>query len=151
MNDQQTIPFNASLPSVIITTDGACRPNPGPGAWACVLRFGTAYKELSGRSSGETTNNRMELQAIIEGLRLLKKPCRVIVRSDSKTAIAWCKGRSFRTETKQKKFSEAFAMHSEFKRMAQVHTISFEWVRGHNGDPDNERCDILANSLAGVS
>jgi ribonuclease HI len=151
MTDQQTIPFNASLPTVTLTADGACFPNPGPGAWACVLRFGTAYRELSGRSSTTTTNNQMELKAILEGLRALKRPCRVTVRSDSKIALAWCGPSSFDPKSqKRKKYPEVWAMVQEYRQLATPHTINCEWVRGHAGDPDNERCDHLATTQAAL-
>lgn len=139
-------PFSHSLPLVVLTTDGGCSPNPGPGAWAYVLRFGTAYKEASG-ACPETTNNRMELQAVIEGLRALKKPCRVIVRTDSKNTIAWCRPDSFRTWKKKLKHPEAFALVEEFRTRAARHCVTFEWVRGHCGDTDNERCDELCSRL----
>lgn len=141
---QNETPFPSPLPMVAITTDGSARPNPGLGAWACVLRFGTAYKELSGRSSGETTNNLMEMTAVVEGLKHLKKPCRVQVRTDSKIAISWCRDGSFAKVKKQLRYPEAFALSREFARLAKIHTVTFQWVRGHNGDMDNERCDVLA-------
>lgn len=144
---QQTIPFNSSLPLVVLTTDGGCTPNPGPGAWAYVLRFGDAYKEQSG-CEPDTTNNRMELRAVIEGLKALKKPCRVIVRTDSKNTIAWCGPDSFKKEKQQRRHPEAFEMVEEFRRVSAQHIVSFEWVKGHAGHADNERCDQLCRAPA---
>lgn len=124
-------------------TDGACVPNPGPGAWAFTLRFGDAYEELSGCSSGVTTNNRMELQAVVEGLKAIRHPSRVVIRTDSKNTIAWCRPGAFKGVARQQKFPQAYALVREFNRLASIHAVTFEWVRGHNGDQDNERCDAL--------
>ena len=145
-SSQQTFlaPFDPALPLVALTTDGACSPNPGPGAWAYVLRFGTAYKEQAG-CCVLTTNNRMELRAVIEGLKALTRPCRVVVRTDSKNTIAWCGPRAFQREKKRNRFPEAYAMALEFRKLAAIHTVSFLWVPGHAGDIDNERCDLLAS------
>lgn len=140
---QEQIPFNASLPAVTITTDGCCKPNPGIGSWACVLRFGNAYKEISGRSSGVTTNNRMELLAIISALRALKKPCRVILRTDSKVASAWIQNKIGKKVARDN--PDITRMVGEARALCAQHTVTFQWVRGHNGDPDNERCDELAD------
>lgn len=138
-------PFKRSLPLVALTTDGAAVPNPGQGAWACVLRYGNAYKEISGRSDGETTNNLMELTAVVEGLKALTKPCRVIVRTDSKIAIAWARRGYFdRKKKRREKLPRAAALADSMKPLLDMHKVSFAWVRGHAGDLDNERCDQLA-------
>lgn len=146
MSSQQTIPFSASLPSVTLTTDGACVPNPGPGAWAYALRFGAAYKEHAG-SSPHSTNNRMELQAVVEGLKALKAPCRVVVRTDSRNTIAWCGPTAFRPAKNKLRLPEAYALVVEYRAVAAKHSVTFEWVRGHAGDPDNERCDLLCAEI----
>jgi ribonuclease HI len=135
------------MKEVIITTDGACDPNPGPGGWAAILRCGAHVREISG-SEPTTTNNRMELRAIIEGLRTLKQACRVVVRTDSKIAVSWCRGTQFAKERHRLARPEAYALHCEYVQVAQPHTITFEWVKGHAGDPDNERADWLAEQAA---
>lgn len=135
------------LKQVTLTTDGACVPNPGHGGWAAILRFGVASRELSG-AAPNTTNNRMEMRAIIEGLRALKEPCSVLVRSDSATALAWCKPTAFKSPQKRVKHSLIWHLVLEFRTVASPHTLTFQWVRGHDGDPDNERCDTLAQDIA---
>ncbi|HTL66709.1 MAG TPA: RNase H family protein [Lacunisphaera sp.] len=133
------------MKKVTITTDGACDPNPGPGGWAAILRFENKLREISG-SSPRTTNNRMEIHAIVEGLRVLKQPCEVLVRTDSKIAISWCKGAQFAKERHRLAHPEAYASHLAFQELAKIHRVSFQWVQGHAGDPDNERADFLAAS-----
>lgn len=128
---------------VTITTDGGCEPNPGRGGWAAILRFGSAVRELSGTEQN-TTNNRMELRAVIEALRALKEPCAVVIRTDSKNTIAWCRHGSFAKAKARSKLPEAYAMVLEYRAVASRHSVTFEWVRGHAGDPDNERADVLA-------
>lgn len=124
------------MKTITLTTDGACSPNPGRGGWACLLRYGNAYREISG-SSPWSTNNRMELRAIIEGLKALKERCDVTIITDSKIAIAWCR---------QKKPSKHFPheMAIELALALAGHKLTFQWVKGHAGHPDNERCDRLA-------
>jgi ribonuclease HI len=130
-------------------TDGACRGNPGPGGWGVVLRSGAHVKELSG---GEplTTNNRMELKAAIEALAALKQPCRVDVYTDSvyvRSGItqwlpAW-RARGWKTAdrkpVKNQDLWEALAA------QAERHEVTWHWVKGHAGHPENERADALAN------
>jgi ribonuclease HI len=134
---------------ITIYTDGACKGNPGPGGWGAWLRAGTHEKELWG---GErlTTNNRMELTAVIEALAALRRPSRVAVYTDSayvKNGItqwihAW-KQRGWRTADKQPvKNAELWRRLDE---LAQGHRVSWHWVKGHAGDPGNERADALAN------
>lgn len=130
---------------VTITTDGACDPNPGPGGWAAILRCGGKAREIVGNDP-QTTNNRMETRAIIEGLRALKEPCEVLIRTDSKIAMSWCHGSQFTKEKPRREKPEAYALHLAYVEVAKKHTITFEWVKGHAGDPDNERADILAES-----
>lgn len=133
------------MKNVILTTDGACHPNPGPGGWAVVLRFGDQASELSGGVS-HSTNNRMEIHAIVEGLRSLKEPCEVLIRTDSQIAMSWCQGGRFATERHRLQHPEAYASHLEFKELAKIHRVTFQWVKGHAGDPDNERADVLAEA-----
>jgi ribonuclease HI len=139
------------MKTVRLTTDGACNPNPGRGGWAAILRFGSACREISGGAE-KTTNNVMELTAIVEGLRALKEPCVVVVRTDSKNALAWCRpgalDRIRRSPKRSAQLAHAIPMIAAFVEEARRHELTFEWVRGHNGDPDNEACDRIADSLA---
>lgn len=134
--------------AVEIYTDGACSGNPGPGGWGAILRYGTVEKELCGGEE-ETTNNRMELMAVIEGLRALKKPCRVAIHTDSRYVMdgvqKWLAGwmrNGWKTAAKKKvKNQDLWEMlNQELKR----HEISWTWVKGHSGHPENERADALA-------
>ena len=124
------------MKQVEVYTDGACSGNPGPGGWGAVLRYrfdGKVYeKELSG-GDASTTNNRMELTAFIEALRQLKEPCEVRLCSDSQYVInglekGWAKGWKRRG----------------WKKQEARHKITYVWVKGHAGHPENERCDQLA-------
>ncbi len=145
MNQTQT-PFSPSLPLVVLTTDGGCKPNPGAGAWAFVLRFGTAYKEQAG-ACPHTTNNRMELRAVIEGLKALKKPCRVIVKTDSRVVVAWITNKIGKKVARDN--PDIGVMVGEARGLCLQHTVTFEWVRGHSGHEDNERCDTLCRERLG--
>ena len=136
---------------VVIYTDGACKGNPGPGGWGVLLRSGATEKELFG---GErlTTHNRMELMAVIQALQALKRPCAVILNVDSlyvlKGMTEWLAGwkaKGWRTSTKQPvKNVELWQALDTLVNQAG-HDIEWRWVRGHNGDPGNERADELAN------
>jgi ribonuclease HI len=131
-------------------TDGACRGNPGPGGWAAILRYGQVEKELSGYDP-DTTNNRMELMAAIAGLEALKRPCRVRLYSDSqylrdgisKWIHAW-KRRDWRTA--DKKPVKNVDLWQRLDAVATRHAVTWEWVRGHAGHPENERADALARA-----
>lgn len=137
------------LKYIEIFTDGACSGNPGPGGWGVVLRYGNREKELSG-GEAMTTNNRMELTAAIMGLAALKEPCAVKLVTDSKyVAEAIDKGwaRSWQ-KNGWKKADKKPALNSDlWQRLLElldVHTVNIEWVKGHAGHPENERCDRLA-------
>jgi ribonuclease HI len=136
-------------PEVEIAADGACRGNPGPGGWGVVLRSGAREKELCG-AEPRTTNNRMELRAVIEGLAALRRRSRVRIYTDSqyvhKGISRWIhdwKRRGWRTaERKPVKNAELWQRLDE---LARAHEVEWRWVRGHAGHPGNERADALAN------
>lgn len=132
-----------------IFTDGACSGNPGPGGWGALLRYQGIEKELSGGSAA-TTNNRMELTAIIEALACLKEPCIVTLTTDSKYAAdgitkGWAKSWQ---KNGWKKADRKPALNADlWERLLQllaVHQVKIVWVKGHAGHPENERCDQLA-------
>ncbi|MBQ6674692.1 MAG: ribonuclease HI [Ruminococcus sp.] len=134
---------------VDIFTDGACSGNPGPGGWGAILRFNGIEKELSG-GEPETTNNRMEMTAVITALSALKEPCEVTLYSDSKYIIdSVTKGWAVGWRAKGwKKSDKSPALNPDLweKLLALVekHKVTFVWVKGHAGHPENERCDKLA-------
>ena len=134
---------------VEIFTDGACKGNPGPGGWGALLRFGAQEKELFGGEAG-TTNNRMELMAVIAALDALKRPCKVIVHTDSqyvqKGISEWIHGwkkKGWVTAAKQP--VKNADLWQRLDAATGEHRIEWLWVKGHNGDPGNERADALAN------
>ena len=134
---------------VTLHTDGACRGNPGPGGWGAVLRHGTHVRELSGGEPA-TTNNRMELRAAIEGLRALREPCEVELATDStyvmKGMTEWLAGWKQRGwKNSSKKPVANMDLWRELDVEAARHAVSWRWVKGHSGDPGNERADQLAN------
>ena len=138
----------ATRPHVTIYTDGACSRNPGPGGWAALLKYGSHEKELSG-SASDTTNNRMELTAALEALKTLSKPCRVDFYTDSeylkKGVTQWMpnwKRRGWKTA--EKKPVKNQDLWKALDEAIQQHQISWHWVRGHAGHPENERVDRLA-------
>lgn len=133
---------------VTIYTDGACRGNPGPGGWGAVLIKGAKRKELCG-GEPDTTNNRMELAAAINALRALKRPCRVFLHSDSSYLIdgasRWLPGwksRGWRRASSKR--VENADLWQEIDQLLTVHDVQWQWVRGHAGNPGNERADQLA-------
>ncbi len=139
------------MTDVTIYTDGACKGNPGPGGWGALLRAGQVEKELWG-GEPQTTNNRMELTAVIQALAALKRPCRVHLYLDSeyvrKGVTEWLPGwkaRGWKTaERKPVKNDDLWRQLDELVH-GRGHEIYWHWVRGHSGDPGNERADALAN------
>lgn len=137
------------MKQVEIFTDGACSGNPGPGGWGTVLRFGAHEKELSG-GEANTTNNRMELTAVIEGLKALKEPCLVTLTTDSKYVCdsvtkGWVYGWQKRGWIKSdKKPALNVDLWEQLLPLLEKHKVTFVWVKGHAGHPENERCDRLA-------
>ena len=137
------------MAAVEMWTDGACKGNPGPGGWGALLRFGSHEKELYG---GEpvTTNNRMELTAAIQALRALNRPCEVVLHVDSTYVMQgitqWMAGwkrNGWITSTKQP--VKNADLWRELEAELARHTVTWRWVKGHAGDPGNERADRLAN------
>ncbi|GAA6140906.1 ribonuclease HI [Hydrogenophaga sp. 5NK40-0174] len=136
---------------MVMYTDGACKGNPGPGGWGVLLQSGGHEKELWG-GEAETTNNRMELMAVIEGLSALKRPCRIDLHLDSqyvrKGITEWIHGwkaKGWKTASKQPvKNADLWRRLDELVHDG-VHDIHWHWVKGHSGHPGNERADALAN------
>ena len=136
---------------VEIFTDGACSGNPGIGGWGAILRYKDTQKELSGGELS-TTNNRMELTAVIEALRALKRPCNISLYTDSKYVMngitEWLenwKQNNWRTSNKKSDVKNV-DLWQELDALRAGHEIRWIWVKGHNGHPENERCDFLARS-----
>ncbi len=137
--------------AIDIYTDGACKGNPGPGGWGVLLKSGDTVKELFG-GENPTTNNRMEMQAVIEALGALKRPCAVTLHVDSQYVLKgiteWLPGwkaRGWRTAAKQPVKNVDLWQKLDALVAGGGHKIEWRWVRGHNGDPGNERADELAN------
>ena len=135
--------------TVYLYTDGACSGNPGPGGWGAVLLYGEARKELSG-GERDTTNNRMELTAAIQGLQALREPCRVILTSDSRYLVdAVTKGwlRSWQRRGWKKAGNDPVLnvdLWQQLLPLLEQHQVEFVWVKGHAGHPENECCDRMA-------
>lgn len=135
--------------TVYLYTDGACKGNPGPGGWGCLMRYGKHQKELHG-GEADTTNNRMELTAVVKGLAALKRPCHIVICTDSqyvkngmeKWIHGW-KSNGWKTANKQAVKNED--LWRQLDQLAALHQIQWTWVRGHTGHPENERADQLAN------
>ena len=139
------------MKNIEIYTDGACSGNPGPGGWGAVLKYNNFQKQISGVESN-TTNNRMEITALIKALEMLKEPCKIKVYTDSRYvcdsmtkgwAVSW-KNRGW------KKSNGKPALNSDLWEklinFSQIHTLDFTWVKGHAGHPENELCDKLATN-----
>ncbi|PZU13502.1 MAG: ribonuclease HI [Sphingobium sp.] len=139
-------------PQVDIFTDGACKGNPGPGGWGAVLRFGDKEKDISG-GEAQTTNNRMEMMAAVEALNALTKPCRVTLHTDSKYVMdgitkwvfGWQKNGWKTADRKPVKNAELW---QELLKATARHQVTWRWVKGHAGHPENERADALACAAA---
>ena len=140
------------MKQVTLITDGACLGNPGPGGWACLLRWGRHYRELYG-SDLHTTNNRMELTAVLEGLSALKEPCRVTIVTDSeyvhKGITEWMdtwKRKGWRNA--DKKAVKNQDLWQALDQALARHQVAWQWVKGHAAHPDNLRADKLAYEAA---
>lgn len=138
---------------VRIYTDGACRNNPGRGGWGAILVYGNIEKELSGGES-MTTNNRMELSAVIAALSALKEPCQVVLTTDSQYVVnaiekgwldSWRKN-NWKKSDKSRVLN--VDLWEQLILLLEKHKVEFVWVKGHNGHPYNERCDALATAFA---
>lgn len=134
-------------------TDGSCEGNPGPGGWGTILRIGTQEKEFSG-GAVDTTNNRMELTGVIEGLKMIKRPCQITLYSDSKYVVdaiqkgwaeKWKSAGQLDTLIPTRKNADLW---NELLTLIKPHKFKAVWVKGHAGHPENERCDKLANEAA---
>lgn len=137
------------MKTIEIFTDGACRGNPGPGGWGALLRFQGQEKELFG-GEPDTTNNRMELTAAIEGLKALTEPCEVVLTTDSqyvrKGITEWLEGwkrKGWRTASK--KPVKNVDLWQALDQQSNRHKVDWRWVKGHSGHAENERADQLAN------
>lgn len=137
------------MDKLFLYTDGACSGNPGPGGYCAILKYGEHLRYISG-SDKQTTNNRMELQAVIEGLKVLKRPCEVTVISDSKYVCdainskwlsSWIKKGWKKSDGKPVLNVELW---QELNQLLQTHSVTFEWIKGHAGHPYNEECDSIA-------
>ncbi len=137
------------MKTVTLYTDGACSGNPGPGGWGAILSYNGVEKELSG-GEANTTNNRMELLAVISGLEALKEPCRVELYSDSKYvidglskgwAVSWRKNGWRKADKKPALNPDLW---EKLLNLTEKHQLSYHWVKGHADNPYNNRCDQLA-------
>lgn len=138
------------MKDVTIYTDGCCKGNPGPGGWGAILKYKETDMEISG-GCRNTTNNCMELTAVVESLKLLKEPCNVTVYTDSQYVVntvskgwldSWVRD-NFMTKSG---IRPNVNLWKEYLRLSRPHDCKFVWIKGHNGDKYNERCDALANS-----
>jgi ribonuclease HI len=140
------------MKKVQLFTDGACSGNPGPGGWAAILKFNEHRKEIYG-SEAETTNNRMELMAAIEGLRLLKEPCAVDITTDSEYVLKgiteWLPGwKRNNWKTAAKKPVKNQDLWQALDEQVNRHQVKWTWTKGHADHPENNRCDELAVAAA---
>jgi ribonuclease HI len=141
-----------AMKHIQLITDGACIGNPGPGGWACILRYNGHKRELSG-SEPATTNNRMELRAAIEGMRALREPCEIEVVTDSEyvkngitTWIHGWKRNGWKTASKKPVVNQD--LWNELDQLAAQHKVKWTWTKGHADHDDNNRCDELATQAA---
>ena len=138
-----------SMKQVTIYTDGACSGNPGAGGWGTILDYQGKRKELFG-AEAQTTNNRMELTAVIEGLRALKETCEVLIVTDSQYVanavnLGWAKSWKKNGWRKaDRKPALNVDLWEELLGLLEKHRVQFQWIKGHDGHPENERCDQLA-------
>lgn len=141
------------MKKIKIFTDGSCLRNPGPGGWAAILRYGEAERELVG-AEADTTNNRMELRAVIEAFRALREPCEVELFSDSRYvlqslqsgwAASWQRRGWRKADGKPALNPDLWG---ELLSLLAPHAVHLNWIRGHDGHPENERCDALAVAAA---
>ena len=144
--------IQAEMSKVYIYTDGACSGNPGPGGWGAILRWGDLEREMSGGDS-MTTNNRMELSAVINALSALKRPCEVVLTTDSRYVCdSVTKGWVYNWRKKGWVRSGTPVPNTDLWQkllpLLETHDVEFRWVRGHAGHPENERCDALAVAQA---
>lgn len=135
--------------NVVLYTDGACRGNPGPGGWGAYLKYGDVEKKLKGYDQ-QTTNNRMELSAVIYGLKQLSRSCQIELKTDSKYVLQgvteWMPGwKKNGWKTAAKKPVKNVDLWQVLDKEVSRHTINWQWVKGHSGDPGNEMADLLAN------
>jgi ribonuclease HI len=142
------VPENSNSKRITIHTDGACDGNPGPGGWAALLRYGSASKELTGGDPA-TTNNRMELQAAISALKALKQPCEVTLFTDSEYLrqgiTDWLpRWKANQWRTADRKPVKNDDLWRQLDEAASRHSVTWQWLKGHAGHIDNERCDQLA-------
>ena len=137
----------SELPRVTIFTDGACDPNPGPGGWAALLRSGEHEKEIVG-AEAQTTNNRMELTAALQSLKALKQRCQVDLYTDSeylqRGITEWLPAWKRRGWKRKGGVLKNIDLWQELDGMLENHQVAWHWVRGHHGNPENERVDLLA-------
>jgi ribonuclease HI len=143
----------SNLPQVIIYTDGACHPNPGPGGWAAVLTFGNAEKVLTG-SDQNTTNNRMELTAAMEALKAMKTPTAVRVFTDSeylrRGITEWLPAWQARNWKRKGGELANVDLWQSLADLCRIHQVEWSWLRGHAGHPQNERVDRLARQASRI-
>lgn len=138
-----------TLKKVDIFTDGACSINPGPGGYAAILRYNGREKVFSGGARG-TTNNQMELMAVITGLEVLKERCNVTIYTDSKYVVDgitrdWAKNwRENNWKKKDGKLAKNPELWERLLDLIDMHEVNFVWIKGHDGHPENERCDKIA-------
>lgn len=134
---------------IFVFTDGSCSGNPGPGGWACILKYNSTEKELCGGEKN-TTNNRMEMTAVIQALKALKEPCDVELYTDSQYicnsinnewVFSWKKNGWKKAD---KKPALNIELWEEILKLIEIHNVNFNWIKGHVGHRENERCDKLA-------